>query len=263
MRAQNWTPNLDGNGADRLLQMRFADELPGLLRLARRLTRDEQDAEDAVQDAIERAWRARGQLRDLGAVGGWLRRIVARSVADAHRRQADVPVGLAGELDVLPDVADPADVIAAADDERILRAALRELRANDQIAIVLHDGAGWTADEVGHLLGVTTEAAYKRIQRARVRLVSVLARPHGPLRRPSAGCRDARIHVDQFLEGTLEPSVRATVQEHLDHCTCCPAALQAAAGVLAALRADGGGSPVPDGLRIRLEELVHEASEAP
>jgi len=57
--------------------------------------------------------------------------------------------------------------------------------------------------------------------------------------------------------------VVAAVQEHLDSCPSCPASLQAAAGVLAALRVEGEATPIPGPLRARLDELAREAEEAP
>jgi RNA polymerase sigma-70 factor (ECF subfamily) len=264
MGARDWTSDSGRCEADRRLRARIERELPSLLALARRLTREERDAEDAVQDALESAWRARMELRDPGAAGGWLRRILVRRVVDAHRRRADLPAGAPDELEgVMPDVDDPATVLAAAEDGLALRAALRGLVPADRIAIVLHDAEGWPAAEVGELLGVGTEAAHKRVQRARARLVAALAGPHSPARPPGQACRDARAHVHELLDETLEEGARAAVQEHLDSCPSCPASLQAAAGVLAALRVEGEATPIPGPLRARLDELAREAEEAP
>jgi DNA-directed RNA polymerase specialized sigma24 family protein len=60
---------------------------------------------------------------------------------------------------------------------KALRAALRRLAPADRIALVLHDAEAWAASEAVELLDVWTEAAHKRIQRARTRLISALARP--------------------------------------------------------------------------------------
>ena len=264
MGSRDWTSGRDVGDADRLLQARIERELPSLLALARRLTREEHDAEDALQDALESAWKARGQIRDPDAAGGWLRRILARRIVDAHRRRADLPVGAPEEFDnLVPDVEDPALVVGAAEDERVLRAALRELMPADRIALVLHDAEAWPAGEVGELLGVGTEAAHKRVQRARARLLTTLAEPHSPARRPGEACRDARSHVHELLEETLNPATAIAVQHHLDSCPSCPASLQAAAGVLAALRREGDTAPIPTPLRFRIAELVREAEEAP
>ncbi len=74
MGARDWTSDPDGGEADRRLQARIERELPSP---ARRLTREKHDAEDAVRDSLESAWRARRQLRDPEAAGGWLRRTLA------------------------------------------------------------------------------------------------------------------------------------------------------------------------------------------
>ena len=263
---RDWTSTHDSTDGQREMQTRIERQLPQLLALARRLTREEPDAQDAVQDALERAWRARHQLRDPAASGGWLRSILARTVTDAHRRRADPTTADPQALDLLiPDVEDAATVLAAAEDELALRAALHRLAPADRIALVLHDTERWPASELAQLLDVGTEAAHKRIQRARTRLISALADPASPtLAPPAFACREARAHAHDLLEGTLEETTRVEMQKHLDTCpSCLVAALQAAAGVLSGLRAEHGVIPVPEPLRARLGELVREADQAP
>jgi predicted DNA-binding protein (UPF0251 family) len=153
-------------------------------------------------------------------------------------------------------------VVEAAQDEDALRAALRELSVDDRLAVVLHDGEGWQAAELAGLLGASTEAAHKRIQRARSRLVQALA--EGPPRSgcPSSGCEAARAHAHDLIDGSLGDADRAAVQAHLNSCPCCPAALQAAAGVLTALANEQRHQPIPDAIRMRLQELVRSAAAA-
>jgi RNA polymerase sigma-70 factor (ECF subfamily) len=260
--ARDWTSTTGASGD--AFAARVAAELPALLRLARRLTGDQHEAEGAVQDALERAWRARGQLRDLGAAGAWLRSILARTVLDRQRRRRDLPAGAPDALEsMLPDVADPKAVVEAAQDGDALRAALRQLSVEDRLAVVLHDGEGWQAAELARFLGASTEAAHKRIQRARSRLVQALAEGPPSPGCPSSGCEAARAHAHDLLDGALDDADRAAVQAHLDSCPCCPAALQAAAGVLTALAHEQRHQPIPDTVRMRLQELVRSASAAP
>lgn len=262
MAAGNWTNPQDAAEEEALLREQIAGELPALVLLARRLSRNEQDAADAVQDALERGWRRREQLRDRAAAGAWLRQIVARQVIDAQRRRADVPAGAPTDLDpLMPDVADPAEVVQAAEDELRLRAALHALPPSERVALVLHDGEGWPAADVAEALDVTPAAAHKRIQRARSRLVTLLA-AQGSASPPGASCRDARAHAHALLEETLDPATAAAVQEHLATCPSCPAALQAAVGVLAALRERELEGPPPAELMERLDGLMREAAQA-
>ena len=60
-----------------------------LVRLARLICRGASDAADAVQVALEHAWRRRSSLRDGGSLRPWLDRIVARE----KRSGSAAPVG--------------------------------------------------------------------------------------------------------------------------------------------------------------------------
>jgi RNA polymerase sigma-70 factor (ECF subfamily) len=54
----------------------------GAYRLALRITRSREDAEDVAQQAFVRAWYALGQFRGESAFGTWLHRIVVRRALD-------------------------------------------------------------------------------------------------------------------------------------------------------------------------------------
>ncbi|MFL5683536.1 MAG: RNA polymerase sigma factor, partial [Chloroflexota bacterium] len=57
-----------------------------LYGIARRILRDRYAAEDAVQEALVRAWRNLWGLRDPDAFDAWLHRLLVRSCADHQRR---------------------------------------------------------------------------------------------------------------------------------------------------------------------------------
>ena len=57
-----------------------------LLRLARIVSRNTADAADAVQIALEQAWKSRGSLRDPSRLRPWLDRIVVREAIRIDRR---------------------------------------------------------------------------------------------------------------------------------------------------------------------------------
>ncbi len=62
-------------------------EIDRCYSLAGYLLGDAAEAQDATQEAMARAWRARGTLRDLEAFEGWLDRIVVNTCMDRMRRR--------------------------------------------------------------------------------------------------------------------------------------------------------------------------------
>ena len=75
-----------GDRTKESFQRLAAAELPGLYSLARRLVRD--GAEDLVQEALLRAYRSFGTLKEDPAAGRWLKRILVNVFRDELRRQA-------------------------------------------------------------------------------------------------------------------------------------------------------------------------------
>src|SRR3954464_3264183 len=69
---------------DELVRRTFVDTFT----LARRLTGNEEDARDVVQDAYLRAWKGIGKFRGEAAFSTWMYRITANAAATSvHRRR--------------------------------------------------------------------------------------------------------------------------------------------------------------------------------
>ncbi|MEX0658129.1 MAG: RNA polymerase sigma factor [Egibacteraceae bacterium] len=65
------------------------EQLPWLYALARQLVGE--DAEDAVQECLLKAYRGYDRLRDRKAAPAWFRQILLNCVRDRYRRQAGLP----------------------------------------------------------------------------------------------------------------------------------------------------------------------------
>jgi len=152
-------------------------------RLARRITGNEQDAEEAVQDAFWSVLRHIDTFRGESSFGSWIYRITANAAYQklrrtAHRRDE---ISLDQVLPILDDGhhhVDPSgDWSAKIDDPAIqselrdvLASAIDELPANHRAAIVLHDVEGLSMAEVAAALGITLATAKTTAHRARLRL---------------------------------------------------------------------------------------------
>jgi RNA polymerase sigma-70 factor, ECF subfamily len=146
-----------------------------LLRIAVLICRDRTDAEDAVQVALERAWRHGHDLRDPERLPAWLHRIVVReAIRLEHRRRGLIARWLASPREIAVGLS------ANGDRDLDLQVALRDLPVEQRAALVLHYHAGFSVAETAELSGVPLETTRSRLRLARDRLRAVLGGSDGP-----------------------------------------------------------------------------------
>ena len=154
-----------------------------VFRLAFRMTGNEQDAEDVVQDAFLRAYRQLGRFESRANFGTWLYRIVANCSVDLMRsKQARHDQVRGDSLDQegateLPaaDVPGPERMAQSAEIERRVRNALQELSPLERAAFTLRHYEGRSIDEISATLGLGTSAAKHSVFRAVKKLRVALA----------------------------------------------------------------------------------------
>ena len=147
--------------------------LAGALSVARRMLRDDAEAEDVAQEALLRLWRSAASL-DVGVHGvkPWLRRVVSNLCIDRTRARARVTV-----TDEVPEVADPARQLAALEDEELRQRVDRALKAlpdRQRLALTLFHYEGLSQIEIGAEMGISDEAVESLLARARRQLKSEL-----------------------------------------------------------------------------------------
>lgn len=153
------------------------------------------EAEDAVQDAMAKAWRARDGFEGRASVRSWLYRIAHNTCLDVLRTRPDrirpVDMGPAGSaadglpaalpeerwLTPVPDGAlgargdDPAELASQRDTVRLaFVAALQHLPPRQRAVLVLREVLAWPAAEVADLLDSTVGSVNSALQRARATL---------------------------------------------------------------------------------------------
>lgn len=148
------------------------------LRLAVHLVGDRADAEDAVQEAMLRAYRHLGSYREQDRFAAWLTRILVnqcRTTAARRRRPLPTDVAWAHGDGVAEHPAD--DAATREELARALGAALAALPGDQREAVVLRYADDLSYDEMATVTGATAAALKMRVQRACRRLRTLLGGP--------------------------------------------------------------------------------------
>ncbi|MDW3220719.1 MAG: sigma-70 family RNA polymerase sigma factor [Acidimicrobiales bacterium] len=141
--------------------------------LALRLTSDEEDARDVVQDAYLRAYRGLDRFRGDAQFSTWLYRIVANCASTAtgkrarHRHEELPDESSVAELRPDFDPAIQADVAGLRDE---LDQAIGDLPPRLRAVVVLRDVYDMPHEDIADELGISVSAAKVRLHRARRRL---------------------------------------------------------------------------------------------
>ena len=163
----------DRQAFDELVRRTFVDTFT----LARRLTGNEEDARDVVQEAYLRAWKGIGKFRGDAAFSTWMYRITANAAStlvQKRRRQRAEPFADDFEpVDTYAEerVSQPAESNEALD--RIAQ-ALDGLPAKLRTVVVLKDVYDLSHEAIAEELGISVSAAKVRLHRARRKLRDVL-----------------------------------------------------------------------------------------
>ncbi|NAS21247.1 sigma-70 family RNA polymerase sigma factor [Herbidospora sp. NEAU-GS84] len=192
----------------------FEAQRERLHAVAYRLLGSHADAEDAVQEAWLRLFRQDAETIDN--LAGWLTTVVGRISLDVLRARQARPEASWDHLVVTVDdgPAPDDDMVLADSVGYALLIVLESLRPSERLAFVLHDLFAVPFDEIGRILGRSTDATKMLASRARRKVQAT--------ERPAAGGREQREVIQTFLaaarqgdfEGllrVLDPEVRLTV----------------------------------------------------
>jgi RNA polymerase sigma-70 factor, ECF subfamily len=148
-----------------------APRVDRLFATATLILRDRDRAEDAVQDALVRAWRDMRTLRDPDRFDAWLRRLLVNACYDESRRQRRH----AANVRLLPDhdraTADSSGDLADRDE---LDRAMRQISTDHRAVIVHHYYLELSLAEIADTLDIPIGTAKSRLHHARNALRAAL-----------------------------------------------------------------------------------------
>jgi RNA polymerase sigma factor (sigma-70 family) len=140
--------------------------LPRLRRYARVLRRNREDADDLVQDTLERAWSRAGLWRGVGDMRTWLFSIMHNLHVDALRRGRLDTIDLDAQIPEVPVAPTQGQILTVRD----LDTALAALPAEQREVLLLTALDGLAYAEIAQALGIPIGTVMSRLSRGRERL---------------------------------------------------------------------------------------------
>ena len=176
------------------------------------------EAEDAVQETLLRAWRSRDSFDGGSLFRAWLYRIATNVCLDMLRRSSRRPPTVRNVSDVpwlqpYPDAL--LDQVAPSDDEPdaviieretielAFLAAMQLLPPRQRAALIARDVLGWPAIETASLLETSVAAANSALQRARATM-----QEHLPARRAEWTVGEPSVAEQALLERFIDAHER-------------------------------------------------------
>jgi len=157
-----------------------------VFRMARHMTRNDQDAEDVLQEAFLKAYSRLDQFQGDAKFSTWLTRIaVNESLMRLRKRRNSKTVSLDAELEigdnliqreVADDGEDPEETYGRTEMREILESAIDSLAEGYRTVFVLRDVEGFSTEETAEMLELSISAVKSRLLRARLQLRDKLRR---------------------------------------------------------------------------------------
>jgi RNA polymerase sigma-70 factor (ECF subfamily) len=144
-------------------------------RLARRLTRDDEEALDTTQEIFLRVWKGLPGFRGEARVSTWVFQIAWNYLRGYRRKKGrqlqvvsdSLEPALGTELEVRDSAPDPERTVAARERFGRLEAALRRLPEHYRVVVWLRDGEDLSYQQIADVLDVPIGTVRSRLARAR------------------------------------------------------------------------------------------------
>jgi RNA polymerase sigma-70 factor (ECF subfamily) len=156
-----------------------------LFRVAYRITGNEADADDVVQEAFLRGYRKLEGFESRANFGTWIYRIAVHCALDkVRRRRGDETSRVAeannpeqDQMQVADEAAGPDRILLSGEIGAMQQAALRSLTPTERTAFVLRHMEDCSTAEIGAALGIDSNAAkqavFRAVQKLRRRLADL------------------------------------------------------------------------------------------
>ena len=169
---------LAADGDARAIRALYDRYSPRVYAVVRRIAADDDLAQDYAQEAWIRAIRALPTFRGDARFSTWLHRIAVNAALQSLRKadaRAKRETPVSEDVPVAPEHADSLL-------QKRLQRALDELPEGMREVLILHDVEGYTHEEIGDVLGVTSGTSKSQLFKARAKMRALLSGLSGAAR---------------------------------------------------------------------------------
>ncbi len=169
-----------------------------IFRLALQITRNREDAEDAMQEAFIKAYRHINQFRGDSLFSTWLTRIAVNEALLKLRKRWPDHLSLDDSPDTIENLMPreveaweptPEQRYARTELREIISKAIGELRPAYRIVFLLRDVESLSSEETAELLGLSVSAVKSRLLRGRLKMRASLDEYFRPTSLPRGALR--------------------------------------------------------------------------
>lgn len=143
-----------------------------MVQRAQSIVKNKADAEDVVQEALERAWRARGRFIADAKPAPWLLKITQNVAMNFLRRRNFIDRGSWDEIEAIGRPADE-DVVRL-EHLQSIASAIRTLAPAQRTTFMLHDVHGYSSREISMEVHLPYATVRTHLSRARRNLRTAL-----------------------------------------------------------------------------------------
>jgi RNA polymerase sigma-70 factor, ECF subfamily len=238
---------------------------PAVHKFGLKLCRDDESAEEVLQETLLAAARHLATFRGDSALSTWLY-MVAKSACIKQRRRSKFAPAVVESLDLAHEAPASVESTIERPDHSLERAELGEhlqraiaaLEPMYRDVLVLRDVEGLSANEVAETLELSVEAVKSRLHRARTRVREALAPLLGVEETTAPGCPDVVALLSARLEGDVTADTCKQMEAHLAGCPRCTGLCDSLRSTLRLCQTAGASRPVAPEVRASVRQAVKD-----
>ena len=261
--------NLARRGDRGALDALLAKVEPSVYKFGLKLCRDDETAQEVLQETLLTAARHLATFRGDSALTTWLY-MVAKSICIKQRRRSKFAPAALDSLEAAEGASvsatgstseQPDHALERAELGEHLQRAIAMLEPMYRGVLVLRDVEGLSAAEVAETLELSVEAVKSRLHRARTRVREALAPVFGAVAPPAPGCPDVVPLLSRRLEGEITADACKQMEQHLAGCPRCTSLCDSLRATLRMCQTAGASRPVPADVRASVQQAVRNFIE--